>query len=126
MKKVLLILLSVVLFVAAFLLVINFFGKEENEDKNENNNINQVEQVDQVKQRDPFPEEFLHDQDRDGLTDEQEKEYGTSDVEIDTDGDGIVDKTEIEIYKTDPTNPDTDGDGFWDGLEIMRGYNPLE
>lgn len=42
------------------------------------------------------------DSDKDGLTDDQEKEKGT-----------------------DPQKADTDGDGFLDGQEAKNGYNPL-
>lgn len=42
------------------------------------------------------------DSDRDGLSDIEEKKYGT-----------------------DPLNQDTDGDGYLDGAEVMGGYNPL-
>lgn len=64
------------------------------------------------------------DKDSDGLSEEKEKELGTSDLSPDTDGDGLDDKTEVEVYKTDPTNTDTDNDGYWDGFEIMGGFNP--
>ncbi len=33
----------------------------------------------------------------------------------DTDGDGLIDGDEVNIYGTDPLNPDTDGDGMPDG-----------
>ena len=46
-------------------------------------------------------------------------------VALDTDGDGLTDQQEIQIYHTDPHNPDTDGDGYSDGIEIKRGYSPL-
>jgi len=36
----------------------------------------------------------------------------------DTDGDGITDAAEREIYGTDPTDPDTDDDGYADGMEV--------
>ncbi len=65
-----------------------------------------------------------NDQDLDGLDDTKEKEYGTSDFEFDTDGDGLRDIDEIEVWKTDPTKPDSDGDGFADGFEVLKGYNP--
>ena len=75
-----------------------------------------------------LPEQIIQllraDQDRDGIPNDDEKQLGTSNVDFDTDGDGIGDKTEIETYKTDPGNPDTDGDGFWDGLELLKGYDP--
>jgi hypothetical protein len=54
----------------------------------------------------------------------REKSGGQS--AIDTDGDGISDYDELNLYKTDPNNPDTDGDGFMDGVEIIRGFNPLD
>ncbi len=65
-----------------------------------------------------------NDKDRDGILDEEEKKYGTSDFEIDTDGDALSDKMEIEFWKTDPTKTDSDGDGYNDGYEVFRGYNP--
>lgn len=68
--------------------------------------------------------EFANDVDRDGLTAEQEAQYGTSDTEFDSDADGLSDVEEIERWKTDPTNPDTDGDSYADAFEIANGYNP--
>lgn len=44
---------------------------------------------------------FLLDSDQDGLTDEEEKMYGT-----------------------DPYKADTDGDGYSDGVEMKTGYDP--
>ena len=37
---------------------------------------------------------------------------------VDTDGDGIPDDDETDIYGTDPNNADTDGDGINDGDEL--------
>jgi hypothetical protein len=37
---------------------------------------------------------------------------------MDTDGDGISDNDETDIYKTDPKKADTDGDGIDDGEEL--------
>lgn len=42
----------------------------------------------------------------------------------DSDLDGIPDKDEIKIYKTDPFNSDTDGDGYNDWPELNNGYSP--
>ncbi len=39
---------------------------------------------------------------------------------VDSDGDGISDYDEINIYKTDPLKADTDGDGLSDGDEILK------
>ena len=41
-------------------------------------------------------------------------------VAIDSDGDGLTDDEELNIYKTDPNNPDTDGDGLTDGDEVHK------
>ncbi|HEB01407.1 MAG TPA: hypothetical protein ENI16_00215, partial [Candidatus Portnoybacteria bacterium] len=46
---------------------------------------------------------FSKDKDNDGLSDREERKYGT-----------------------DPDNPDTDGDGYLDGEEIASGYDPLK
>jgi|AntRauTorckE6833_2_1112554.scaffolds.fasta_scaffold03094_3 hypothetical protein len=53
-----------------------------------------------------------------------EKSAGQS--AFDSDDDGIPDFDEINLYGTDPNNPDTDGDGFVDGIEIVRGFDPLD
>jgi len=47
------------------------------------------------------------------------------DDKLDTDGDGLTDKQEKEIYRTDPYNKDTDGDGYTDKQEIDSGFDPL-
>ena len=70
------------------------------------------------------PDVSENDQDRDGLTDEEERNLGTSNTEFDSDGDGLRDTAEIDIYKTDPTKRDTDGDGYADGWEVLKGFNP--
>lgn len=65
------------------------------------------------------------DEDNDGLTTQEERQYGTSAVRADTDGDGLTDGDEVHKYQTRPINPDTDGDGLTDGEEVMRwGTNP--
>jgi hypothetical protein len=43
----------------------------------------------------------------------------------DSDGDGITDKDEINIYHTNPANPYTAGDGYTDGQHVALGKNPL-
>lgn len=64
------------------------------------------------------------DTDKDGLTDVEEAEYGTSPRAADTDSDGLFDREEILTWETDPLDPDTDGDGYLDGEEVDGGYNP--
>ena len=59
------------------------------------------------------------DSDGDGISDvDEENIYGTNPDSNDTDGDGLLDGEEINIYDTNATNADTDGDGLTDGLEI--------
>jgi hypothetical protein len=73
----------------------------------------------------PSPAEVDNaDSDKDGLTDAEEKILGTNPQKVDSDDDGLFDREEVKIYKTDPLNPDTDGDGFTDGEEVKSGYNP--
>ncbi|HHJ36765.1 MAG TPA: hypothetical protein ENJ87_13470 [Gammaproteobacteria bacterium] len=45
---------------------------------------------------------------------------------LDSDGDGLSDFDEINIYGTLPDNPDTDGDFINDGIEVSNGGNPLD
>ena len=42
----------------------------------------------------------------------------------DSDGDGLTDSDEVNVYGTDPNNPDTDEDGTLDGAEIVIGRDP--
>jgi hypothetical protein len=59
------------------------------------------------------------DTDGDGLTDRDERElYGTEPLQADTDGDELSDGVEIQLG-TDPLNADSDGDGLEDGEEVQ-------
>jgi len=64
------------------------------------------------------------DSDLDGLTDEEEANFGTNANNPDTDQDGLTDREEAKVYGTDPLKVDTDGDGYPDGQEIKNGFNP--
>jgi outer membrane protein OmpA-like peptidoglycan-associated protein len=67
------------------------------------------------------------DSDRDGLSDDMEEEIGTDPHNRDTDGDGLSDGEEFNIYKTSPLNADTDGDGLTDEEEVMAlATDPLK
>lgn len=43
----------------------------------------------------------------------------------DTDGDGLSDRLELEVFHTDLNKADSDGDGYLDRAEIVVGYSPL-
>ncbi len=67
------------------------------------------------------------DTDGDGLRDGDEVQiYGSNPTNPDTDGDGLRDGDEVALYATLPTNPDTDGGGVNDGDEIAAQTNPLD
>jgi RHS repeat-associated protein len=42
----------------------------------------------------------------------------------DSDGDGLTNDEETNVYFTEPYNPDSDGDGLPDGYEVHHGLNP--
>jgi hypothetical protein len=49
----------------------------------------------------------------------------TQNIFLDSDQDGLS-NAEEKIYGTDPSKTDTDGDGYADGAEVKSGYNPLK
>ncbi|MBL7997363.1 MAG: OmpA family protein [Candidatus Kapabacteria bacterium] len=67
------------------------------------------------------------DSDEDGLTDKYEMNVSKTDPNNpDTDGDGLRDGDEVNIHKTDPLNKDTDDGGVDDGVEVRAGTDPLD
>jgi uncharacterized delta-60 repeat protein len=66
-------------------------------------------------------DDLSEDIDEDGLNQEQEKFYGTSDFSTDSDGDGLHDYTEIHVHNSNPASDDTDGDGLEDPDELAMG-----
>ena len=71
-----------------------------------------------------YPAVIINDQDADGLTGEEEGRLGTKADLADSDGDGLTDREEVQVYGTDPLKQDTDGDGPNDGTEVAAGYDP--
>lgn len=59
------------------------------------------------------------DSDEDGLTDADERRYGTDPDKADTDVDGLKDGEEVNRYRTNPLRSDTDGDNLSDGDEVF-------
>jgi hypothetical protein len=49
----------------------------------------------------------------------------TKSIFLDSDQDGLSDEEE-KLYGTNPANPDTDGDSYSDGTEVRSGYDPLK
>ena len=67
------------------------------------------------------------DSDGDGLSDEDEINiYGTLPGNPDSDGDGLSDGDEILMYSTFPNDADSDDDFINDGDEVINGSNPLD
>ena len=66
---------------------------------------------------DPNTPEYL------SLTEREVQEVARQKTE-DTDGDGISDYEELNVYRTSPYLPDSDSDGFDDGAEINSGNDP--
>lgn len=67
------------------------------------------------------------DADKDGFSNLDEQKYGTNPLNKDTDGDGIVDRSEINGtngYVSDPLKEDTDSDGLPDNEEIKLKLDP--
>ncbi len=58
------------------------------------------------------------------FTDEENTQLENENLNLDSDGDGLTD-VEEKIWGTDPNYPDSDNDGYLDGEEVQNGYNPL-
>ena len=67
----------------------------------------------------------MMDDDKDGLSNDAEKNLGTDPNKADSDGDGLNDRDEI-IFGSNPLQPDTDGDGLNDQQEYTLGSDPLQ
>jgi len=103
--------------------------KETNQNNNINQPVNPAPDTNTPTEQPASPAENAQnataDTDGDGLTDKEEKQLGTNELQTDTDNDGLFDRQEVKVYKTDPKNSDSDGDSYSDGDEVKGGYNPL-
>ncbi len=70
------------------------------------------------------PIEQMPDDDRDGLSNDEEQALNTDPKKSDSDDDGLSDRVEVKVYQTDPLKADTDTDGKRDGEEVKAGSNP--
>ena len=67
------------------------------------------------------------DTDGDGLSDGDEVNiYSTNPIILDTDSDGLNDGDEVNVYSTNPSILDTDGDGLNDSDEISLTTDPSD
>lgn len=64
------------------------------------------------------------DSENDGLADIAEEYYGTNPLLADSDADGLSDKVEVSLYRTNPLSNDTDNDLMGDYFEIYNSLNP--
>lgn len=72
-----------------------------------------------------FPGDVEGDPDRDGLKNRDEYLLHTNPLVPDSDGDGLTDGEEVDVYLTSPTSTDFDGDGIEDGDEVnVYGTDP--
>lgn len=68
---------------------------------------------------------FAQDSDGDGLSDADETNIYMSNINsVDTDGDGLSDSAEVLIYQTNPILKDSDSGGTDDYTEVLSGTNP--
>ena len=69
----------------------------------------------------------IADTDGDGLSDwEEQNVYNTDWLDADSDDDGIDDGDEVNVTGTDPNDADSDDDGLNDGVEVyLTSTNPL-
>ena len=64
------------------------------------------------------------DSDLDGIPNQTEQTLGTDPANPDTDGDGLLDGDEVNVFHSNPVKSDTDGDGISDGKAVRSGKDP--
>lgn len=138
--KIALILFLIFIIAILILVGLNFFGKQSHKtEKYSQLETNTQENVEELAYGGVDLNEFelteenkTLDYDGDGLTNEEEVQYGTNVRNSDTDGDGLSDYDEIKQYNSDPTKYSTSGDDISDyikvekELQINRKYTPSE
>lgn len=67
--------------------------------------------------------EKRQDWNNDGISNEEAEQIGLNITVMDSDGDGLSDKDEINKYKTNPVKYSTTGDIYSDGQKVALGYN---
>lgn len=65
------------------------------------------------------------DEDQDGVDEDTEGLYNTSESKSDTDRDGVSDYEEIYFWFSDPAKKDTNSNGVSDSQEIRKGFSPV-
>jgi len=85
-----------------------------------------ADELEEVAQSVNEPIDIDSDQDDDGLTTREEKQWETDPLDPDSDGDGLNDGDEIKKFATNPLDPDSDSDGLNDGNEINLATDPLD
>lgn len=68
--------------------------------------------------------EQLLDSDLDGLNNLAEQIAGTNPHQVDSDGDGLTDRDELQQHGSNPLQSDTDSDGLLDAFEVRFGFSP--
>lgn len=124
--------LFIILIIAILVLIgLNVFGEKSHESKVEYSVLNQNENLNTIIEETNYggidldsnelPEEDRTlDYDSDGLTNEEELQYGTSMRNSDTDNDGLSDYDEVKIYNSDPTKYSTSEDSISDYIKVER------
>lgn len=88
-------------------------------------NVHESIDLSQAQTTDINPPPAIVDSDGDGLSDDDENNiYNTNPNNADTDADGINDSDELNVSNTDPLDADTDGDGIEDKDEIDSNLDP--
>lgn len=110
------------------LIGLNFFGKQSHKSKTAYTNVIQGNNTKQeiiytetnLENEELTEENKRLDYDEDGLTNEEEQQYGTNMRSSDTDGDGLSDYDEIKRHNSDPTKYSTSGDDISDYIKVER------
>ena len=107
--------------------LVNYFANRDNGNNYNDWQFNSVQHWGEISEGTWTLEVYDDGNQDEGIWNHWELVIHGTEVDLDSDGDGITDSNETDVYGTNPDNPDTDSDGLSDFVEIFTtGTDPVD